>query len=260
MYIRLNNYEYKVTSASVGFDMAPDNKSLLMFIDISGEYEKDDLDCELKTIRLYHNNGFNTGVKEPKKLIGKRFEWTEPTNNKNEEAGTFYVLEHEEVTSGVIEISDVTADSINIKWTGLTNVFWDEEFDENVPFKAEIEAKLPAVPKTKVIDGFKKTKLKIDRNTEIELLNFPEMVNEVNRCTELWRNNDRSAWSTFDKALKLKLTYMGKEYFGEAVYKGEARKCTMVLDNTCPLNVQIVDTHISDNEYKFYFLVEPKQM
>ena len=36
------------------------------------------------------------------------------------------------------------------------------------------------------------------------------MVMEAERCKELYLKNDSNAWSTFDKALKLKLTYMKK--------------------------------------------------
>lgn len=71
MYLKLNNYEYKITAANVGFEMSEDNKSLIMFLDIDGSYEGEDLDYELRTIRLYHNNGFHIGVKEPNKLMEK---------------------------------------------------------------------------------------------------------------------------------------------------------------------------------------------
>lgn len=72
--------------------------------------------------------------------------------------------------------------------------------------------------------------------------------------------NDSNAWSTFDKALKLKLTYMKKEYYGEAVYQGSGTKCYTVFDDQCPLNVQITKTSmwIENEEYKFYILVEAK--
>ena len=171
-----------------------------------------------------------------------------------------YVLEHENVTSGIIDILDITKDMIKIKWSGQANVFWNEEFGENVLFETEIEVKLPDIPKVKVINGFKKAKLKIDKNTEIELLNFSDMVSEAERCKELYLSDDMNAWSTFDKSLKLKLTYMKKEYYGEAVYKGSGTKCYMVFDEDCPLNVQIIDTYmwIGNEEYKFNFLVEPK--
>ena len=46
MYLKLNNYEYKITAANVGFEMSEDNKSLIMFLDIDGSYEGEDLDYE----------------------------------------------------------------------------------------------------------------------------------------------------------------------------------------------------------------------
>lgn len=86
------------------------------------------------------------------------------------------------------------------------------------------------------------------------------MVMEAERCKELYLKNDSNAWSTFDKALKLKLTYMKKEYYGEAVYQGSGTKCYTVFDDQCPLNVQITKTSmwIENEEYKFYILVEAK--
>lgn len=83
---------------------------------------------------------------------------------------------------------------------------------------------------------------------------------EAERCKESYLKNDSNAWSTFDKALKLKLTYMKKEYYGEAVYQGSGTKCYTVFDDQCPLNVQITKTSmwIENEEYKFYILVEAK--
>lgn len=54
MYLKLNNYEYKITAANVGFEMSEDNKSLIMFLDIDGSYEGEDLDYEL-TITDFDN-------------------------------------------------------------------------------------------------------------------------------------------------------------------------------------------------------------
>lgn len=43
---------------------------------------------------------------------------------KNEEAGYFYVVEHEEVTSsGIIEILKVDKNNITIRWSGTANIF-----------------------------------------------------------------------------------------------------------------------------------------
>lgn len=254
MYFKLNNIEYMIEACSVAFDIAAHNQKLKMFIDIHARNNSDDVEYELQYVRLYHNNGFEIGAKTLNRLKGKKFVWDKEYNKKDEEAGTMYVLEHENLTSGKIEILDVTKEIIKIKWTGLANVFWDEEFDENVPFETEIEAELPEIPKTMVLNGMKKKTLVIDKETELEVLNFEDLLNETHRCTEMWRNNDREAWNKYNATLNLKLTHKGVEYQGKAVYAGSPRLCELSFCEECPKVIKIDKTTIdtTNGEYNFY--------
>ena len=118
MYFRLKDIEYKIESCSVRFDLVPSNQNLKMYIDIDAKTDSDSIDYELNEIHLYHNNGFEIGGKSLRKLAGKKFEWDKKTNRLGEEAGTLYVLEHEDVTSGTIEILDIDKEKIHIKWSG----------------------------------------------------------------------------------------------------------------------------------------------
>ena len=260
MYFKLNNYEYNITSSSVSFDLVPENQTLRMFIDVDASTDNEDVEYELQNIRLYHNNGFRIGVKDVKRIKGKKFEWLENVNKRGEEAGTMCVLEHEDISSGTIEILDVTNDMIKIRWNGLANIFWDDEFGENVPFETEIEAKLPEIPKEKVLNGFKKTKLKIDKVTELEILNFPDILEEEKRCCALWQQDDRKAWEKFHAVLHLKLTYNGEEYLGQAIYAGSTRICKIEFDEDCPLIVEFTKTTIDtyNESYNFYVMVKKK--
>ena len=115
MYFRLNGIEYTVGSCDISFDIIPHNQHLKMFIDIEAQTECNQIDFELRSVRLYHNNGFDIGGKSIRNLKGKRFEWKKASNW---DGGTLYVLEHEDVTSGIIEVLDISAESIKIKWTG----------------------------------------------------------------------------------------------------------------------------------------------
>lgn len=45
------------------------------------------------------------------------------------------MVEHENISSGTIKIVDVTKETISIKWNGLANIYWHDEFGENVPFE-----------------------------------------------------------------------------------------------------------------------------
>lgn len=42
-------------------------------------------------------------------------------------------MERKNILSGPIEMVDVTKESISIKWNGLANIYWHDEFGENVP-------------------------------------------------------------------------------------------------------------------------------
>ena len=255
MYFKLNGLEYTVESCSVSFDIIPYNQHLKMYIAISARTENNQIDSELQYVRLYHNSGFDIGGKTIRNLKGKRFEWKKASNWNG---GTLYVLEHEDVTSGIIEILDITADAIKIKWTGCGNVFWNNEYGKDVPFEAEIETALPAIPKYKVLNGMTASVFKLDKDTVLEFLNFDELLQECNRCVEMWRNDDREAWNKYQATLKMILHYKGVEYQGKAVYNGHATECETVFSDTCPVKITISKTYLDTNngQYNFYVLME----
>ena len=255
MYFKLNGISYTIESCSVSFDVIPYNQHLKMFIDINARTDHEQIDSELQFVRLSHNNGFDIGRKTIRSLKGKRFEWQQASNWSG---GTLYVLEHEDVTSGAIEILDMTADTIKIKWTGCGNVFWNDEYDQDVPFEAEIETALPSIPQYKVLNGMAAYVFKLDKDTTLEFLNFDTLLQECNRCVEMWRNDDLKAWEKFHATLKMILRYKGAEYQGKAVYQGHATECKTVFPETCPVKITISKTYLDtkNGQYNFYVLVE----
>lgn len=255
MYFKLKNIDYNVEKCSVSFDINPSDQKLIMFIEIEAKNTDGSVDYELRDVYLYHNNGFQIGGKTLSKLSGKVFAWDKKYNAYREEAGTMCVLEHENLTSGTIEILEVTKETIKLKWSGLANIYWNDEFGENVPFETEVEAKLPPIPKIKVINGMEKSVLKLDKDTVVELLNFEDLLNETERCTQLWRQNDKAAWEKYNATLKIKVVHKGVEYSAEAVYKNSAKKCELIVDENCPKKLEIVNTTIDTvfKEYNLYF-------
>lgn len=255
MYFKLKDIDYNVERCSVSFDIEPSNQKLIMFIEIDAKSNDESIDHELRNVYLYHNNGFQIGGKTLNKLNGKAFVWDKNRNSIGEEAGTMCVLEHENLTSGTIEILDITKDTIKIKWSGLANIYWNDEFGENVPFETEVCAKLPPIPKIKVVNGMETSSLKLDKDTVIELLNFEDLLKETDRCRELWRQNDKSAWEKYNATLRIKVVHKGVEYLAQAEYKNSAIKCELIVDENCPKKLEIVDTTIDTvfKKYNFYF-------
>ncbi len=117
---------YSITSTSINIHI--EDGELKLYFDVNAENISDDVDYELLRVNLYHNNVFLTGGREEKDLKGKSFIWNSKQNDKGEEAGYLYVLEHEDVTKGTIEILEYTENKLLVKWSGTANVFWNEDY------------------------------------------------------------------------------------------------------------------------------------
>ncbi|MEW9095330.1 MAG: hypothetical protein AB2417_09640 [Clostridiaceae bacterium] len=95
--------------------------------------------------RLYHNNGFRLDIKSWKDIEGLSLKWDSRYNANGEEAGTLYVFEHEDVTNGIIEFLERNGNKFLVRWTGTANVYWDDEYGEDVPFSFEGEVEFSGV-------------------------------------------------------------------------------------------------------------------
>lgn len=88
---------------------------------------------------LYHNNGFALDISSWKELEGQTLCWESEYNENDEEAGSLYVFEHEAVTSGKIEFLERRGTVFLMRWSGTANVYWNDEYGEDVPFVFEGE-------------------------------------------------------------------------------------------------------------------------
>lgn len=138
MYVLLNGYKYEIKNKNIKLTKNKNN-TYTMFIEIYAVYYGNDLDNEIRSISLYQDYGFDTLVDNLNDLKRKEFRWDHFYNNKNEEAGILYVLEHEAITSSIIKILNINKDKIKIEWTGKANIFWNDVFGRNVPFKTSFE-------------------------------------------------------------------------------------------------------------------------
>ncbi|MDP4147004.1 MAG: hypothetical protein Q8936_21440 [Bacillota bacterium] len=95
--------------------------------------------------RLYHNNGFRLDVRSWKDIEGLSLKWDSQYNANGEEAGILYVFEHENVTSGTIEFKERSGNKFLVRWKGTANVYWDDEYGEDIPFSFEGEVEFSGV-------------------------------------------------------------------------------------------------------------------
>ena len=62
------------------------------------------------------------------------------------------------------------------------------------------------------IDAYKTVKTKVNKDLEIELLNFPEVESAA------YKMQETRIWTDFNVTLYFKVTYKGTEYLGNVVY------------------------------------------
>lgn len=171
--LRLGKLEFEVRGADIyaGYSEPKVNQragsgvaeeDFRWYIDINTEYgdfvyeldeeELEELDegeefiYESVAPRLYHNNGFVLeNVASWKELEGQTLAWESEYNEKGEEAGFLCVFEHEHVTRGVITILKRRGTNFRMRWTGTANVYWNDEYGEDVPFLFEGEVRFTGI-------------------------------------------------------------------------------------------------------------------
>jgi hypothetical protein len=103
-----------------------------------------DIETRDKTIKgeiwaphIYHET-LHFPIRRWKDLSGQTVSWDSPFDEKTGEAnGGFYVFEHEDISQATMIIAQRKGTRFKVQWEGLCNVFWDEDYRENVPFSIE---------------------------------------------------------------------------------------------------------------------------
>ena len=223
----LKDITYSVTEASI--TAYYQDMELVLFPEVIAENDR--VEYDMRHVRLYHNNGFNTHISGFSELCGRKFIWESEYNEAEEEAGTLCVQEHEAVREGTIEILKVENGQITIKWSGRADVGWNRKYGSKVPFETIFTAKIPDAVNY-CLDAFKSTRMKIDEATYLEILNLEEFNREVERVSET------RVWDSFNTVLQFKLVYAGKEYLGEVLFTNGKNNFELKMDEDCPQKIK----------------------
>ncbi len=208
----LKDIVYTITTAAINFDENEDG--LVIYPEIVATTKDKKVDYELSEIRLYHNSGIQTGVKNKRELIGRKFVWEGDTNELGEEAGFLCVGEHSPVNKGVIEILDVKRNSVMIRWTGSADVNWDEKYGDDVPFETEFSAQLsPSVLYLSLY--FLKKPIEVLGDTVFEVTDTEELQAAM---MEAWKKHKAKEQAFITAKQKFRITHLGNEYQAEIVF------------------------------------------
>lgn len=143
---KLKNKEFEVSEAIMSLSFSKEEtgeNKLLLCLDI--EMEEQWIDNAWWSPRLYHEDGFKVKINSWKELEGFTSTWDSKYNENDEEAGCLYVFEHEDVTSGKIKILERQDNNFKLRWTGKGNIYWDDEYSEDVPFELECLANFSGI-------------------------------------------------------------------------------------------------------------------
>ena len=138
-YFKLRDLKFSIQSAQITGNV--ENGILNCYIDV--EMNPIIKDEESWPPSLCHQ-GLTLPVNSWEELTGQKIEYESAYVGEycHPEIGMLYVFGHEETRSNIIEFGEIENGEIHCKWEGINNIYWDEEFGNDVPFKLDCKLKI----------------------------------------------------------------------------------------------------------------------
>jgi hypothetical protein len=143
MKLTLRNKTFTIITAKLSA-MMPDpywtrtynpngNNRLFWSLHISAENKTE---ADIQWPGIYHEN-LHFPIRSWKDVAGQVVEWSERYDQESGEPnGGFYVFEHADIPRARLEFVERDVNRFKFEWEGVCDVFWDEEFWQEVPFSA----------------------------------------------------------------------------------------------------------------------------
>lgn len=133
-YLRLRDRTFSLDSANLQYE----RETWILQIDANPK----EFDGELWTPSLYHQ-GLRMSARDPAELQGQSTSWRHKSDRTyhHPELGLMYVFGHHDVYETTLRFGDFIGGNIEVEWSGLCDVFWDDNFKERVPFQCQCLAR-----------------------------------------------------------------------------------------------------------------------
>jgi hypothetical protein len=103
-------------------------------LEVEGEPEPDN---DMWAVLVYHNK-LHFPIRHWQEVLGQVVEWDSAVDDgSGEPNGAFYVLEHEAIHRAKLRFVERDGLKFRFEWSGVCDVFWDEEYESGLPFLAE---------------------------------------------------------------------------------------------------------------------------
>ena len=140
-FLKIRDLTFDVESANISIKQRANDYTLFIELKAIGK----NVEGEAWYPYLYVNNGIPLNETDINSLVGKTFEYDYELDNS--QIWIMYVLGHENIKKGRIEILSQKDNVLSVKWSGKADIYFNEDYDENVPFESSFEAKLEIVEK-----------------------------------------------------------------------------------------------------------------
>ena len=80
-------------------------------------------------------------IRDWRALAGQAVAWTSARDDDDEANGGFYVFEHGDIPHGVLRFLERKGDLVRVDWSGRCDIHFDDDYDEQVPFRIDAWAK-----------------------------------------------------------------------------------------------------------------------
>jgi len=127
-YIRLNNEYFEVEEGNCYLRPIQENKFALT---LQIKTKQKESNFEKWKPMIYNGEPIILEISSIEELKGK----TIPLKDGNPEWWTLYVYNHEDIISGAIEIINIEKNTVNLKWSGIVKMFYDENFNKSTSFE-----------------------------------------------------------------------------------------------------------------------------
>ncbi len=148
--MEFNEYEYTIDGGELGIKIK--DGEIWLSPEICAEYESDEdededfdededemaVDYAVRSLRFYFNGEFNTKLTDISQLKGKKFICDTEMQPDSDDGAFLYVVEHEEIGEGILEIIDIDDKNVTFRWYGSADVGWNDSFGYGVPFNGTI--------------------------------------------------------------------------------------------------------------------------
>lgn len=152
MYLKLRDIVFEISRSKLKFYYYDEAEASRwgcrqpgLFLAAGAEAEERELNGESCAPWLRHNAGIKIDVPSWTELEGLRWIFDGAYDENHNEAGFLGVYEEEPLKECRFEIIKRDGREFSVRWSGIADMFYDDDYDGDVPFECEFSAEFEGI-------------------------------------------------------------------------------------------------------------------